>query len=611
MGSVSDRRRVVAAEFPRSRESRGATLVGGAVAFVAAVTLIRFLRPALLVDLDHAWLLPRLVLQLVLLTATVSAGGVSAAMFLLWSRDRRVLAALQPLSFRRGSLVVLATLAVLLGTMVRFWDLERLPEPLWVDDLSLISPALALRGDWTDFSNSVRRVPYGIRSSHGTVGVLYLELFRISLQNVGTSVSGVRLPSALAGALSLVTASLLGRALLPRGGGALAGLVLAGLRWHLIMSRWAWVAIALVPVLDVATLILIFARRRRSFAAAAVSGLIAGIAAHFYLAAWIAGAALFAFAVWPRDSADKKHRLSLGLTFLVGFLGAATPLVLLHEAQTTAYFSRLQDNNLVLEFRRTKSLMPALAVTADSILAPWFAADPVARHDLPHRSRLGPILGLPIAAILARSLLRPREEISGFLLAHCATAFGASVLWGQAGHPNGFRFAYLTTVTAVAASAGTLFLLSFASRPNGRAGSMIAVGLIALTGVIGGRDALSRWSRDRATFDAFDGKRTLIGRAATRWENYGTVMVDESLTPAEGSQIVIEAIRRYRLEPDGQGTVIGSVPSQGSGRRSPERVFRVVPPNTIPEPAERLVEHVQDGWNRDWAIVLARAGSGP
>ena len=609
MGSVSGRRPLVAAESRRSSELRAATFVGGMVAFVSAVTLIRFLRPALLVDLDPSWLLPRVVLQLLVLTATVSAGGVSAAMFLLWSRDRRVLAVLQPLSFRGSSLIVVATLAVLLGTMVRFWNLERLPEPLWVDDLSLISPTLALRGDWTDFSNSVRPVPYGVRNSHGTVGVLYLEMFRKSLQFIGTSVSGIRLPSALAGALSLVTASLLGRALLPRGGGALAGLVLAGLRWHLIMSRWAWVAIALVPVLDLATLILIRARRRRSLAAAAVSGLIAGIAAHFYLAAWIAGAALFAFAVWPRDSAD-KHRLSLGVTFLVGLLGAATPLFLLREDRAAAYFSRLQDNNLLLEFRRTKSLMPALAVTADSILAPWFVADPAARHDLPRRSRLGPILGIPIAAILARSLARPREELSGFLLAHCAAAFGASVLWGQAGHPNGFRFAYLTTVTAVAASAGTLFLLSFAFRHNRRAGSMIAVGLLALAGAIGVRDVF-RWSRDRATFDAFSGERTLIGRTATRWENYGTVIVDERLTPAEGSRIVIDAIRRYRLDPDGQSLVVGSAPSRRSRLRAPERGFRVVPPSTTPEPEERLVEHVQDGWNRDWAIVLARAGSGP
>jgi hypothetical protein len=363
--------------------------------------------------------------------------------------------------------------------------------------------------------------------------------------------------------------------------------------------------------MDVATLILIFARRRRNSVAAAVSGLIAGIAAHLYLAAWIAGAALFAFAVWPRDSADKKNRVSLGITFLVGLLGAAIPLFLFHEGRSTTYFSRLQDNNLMLEFRRTKSLMPALNVTADSILSPWFAADPAARHDLPHRSRLGPILGLPIAAILARSLLRPREEISGFLLAHCATAFGASLLWGQTGHPNGFRFAYLTTVTAVAASAGTLLLISFASRHSGRALSIIAVGLIALTGVIGVRDALFLWSRDRATFDAFNGEKTLIGRTAARWENYGTVIVDDGLRPTDGSKIVIEAIRRYRLDPDGQRAVVGSVPSQASGGRSPERAFRVVPPGTRPEPAERLVEHVQDGWKRDWAIVLARAGSGP
>jgi ABC-type nitrate/sulfonate/bicarbonate transport system permease component len=64
-------------------------------------------------------------------------------------------------------------------------------------------------------------------------------------------VFGVRFPSALAGAASLVTAALLGRALLPSGGGALAALILAGLRWHLILSRWAWVMIVLAPIVEI------------------------------------------------------------------------------------------------------------------------------------------------------------------------------------------------------------------------------------------------------------------------------------------------------------------------------------------------------------------------
>jgi hypothetical protein len=70
-------------------------------------------------------------------------------------------------------------------------------------------------------------------------------------------------------------------------------------------------------------------------------------------------------------------------------------------------------------------------------------------------------LSLLTAVLLGRALL-PGGGGAGFLFSHSAAAFAASFMWGQAGHPNGYRFAYLTTVTAVAASAGTLLVISFA-----------------------------------------------------------------------------------------------------------------------------------------------------
>ena len=39
---------------------------------------------------------------------------------------------------------------------------------------------------------------------------------------------------------AIEVANRLGAPLLPRGGGALAAVTLAGLRWHLNLSRWAW-----------------------------------------------------------------------------------------------------------------------------------------------------------------------------------------------------------------------------------------------------------------------------------------------------------------------------------------------------------------------------------
>ena len=169
------------------------------------------------------------------------AGG-RGQRFVLWSR---IPAAGEPLSLPlpAWALGALAAAAIVAGAALRFAALDSVPEPMWVDDVSLIRPALALRGAPADFANAVRAAPFGVPKPYGSVGVLYLEGYRAVLRLWGATVFGVRLPSALAGAASLVTAALLGRALLPAGGGALAALILAGLRWHLILSRWGWNAI--------------------------------------------------------------------------------------------------------------------------------------------------------------------------------------------------------------------------------------------------------------------------------------------------------------------------------------------------------------------------------
>ena len=214
----------------------------------------------------------------------------------------------------------------------------------------MIRPTLALQGRLTDFADTVRPVPFGVSKLYGTVGVAYLEAFRAVLRLSRTTVFGLRLPSALAGCVSLVTAAWLGRTLLPRGGGTLAALVLAGLRWHLILSRWAWVMIVLAPVVDVATLLLLRARKRRTVSLALLSGAVAGLGAHVYLSAWIAAVALAGLAVWPGEPPlSRAARGRIALAFLAGFALVAAPLFLFQEGRAAPYFARTSDHNIQRE----------------------------------------------------------------------------------------------------------------------------------------------------------------------------------------------------------------------------------------------------------------------
>ena len=579
------------------RPGTTATLfVGGAVAFVVGVQIVRAIRPALLADPDPSWIAARFLLWIGVFAGTASAGGLAAGLFFLWIRSRLFPGVIPPLPWRRGTVVLLAAAALVLGTFLRFVALERIPPSMWIDDLSLVPAALELNGTPSDFEDSVRPAPYGVLKPYGSVGVLYLELFRGSLRAFGATVFGVRFLSAAAGTLSLVTAMLVARALLPAGGGAVAALVLAGLRWSLLFSRWGWVAGVVAPFADVAALLLIRARRRVSLALGIAAGVVAGLSAHIYLTAWIGLAALLAFTLWPQETGTARFRLRLAVVFALGFAVAASPLFLFRKQGGSPYFARASDHNVLKEMHYLRSPMPAFLAAADSIAAPWFRGDPSRHHDLPNRARLDWILGIPVAVALWRSLVRPREPFSACLLCHAGAAFCAAVVGGHAGIPNGYRFAYLSNVTAVAASGGILALVGLAPAARRRAAAVAAVGLVTISGALGARDALLRWPERPETFDGFFGQDTLLGRAIARWDRFGAVSADPGVGYAP---VTFETIRRYRLDPDGAKLA-------GRSAGSAARAFRVAMPEAPARAGERRVERIADAWGRDWGSVYGR-----
>lgn len=586
----------MAAEVSPRFRSRAA-LFGCLVWFVVLMNLIRLVRVDLLISPEPSWALARLVLTLFVGTLSAGAGVLAAAGFLLWSRTERAAASVEPLPFHRGALAVLALAALGFGVLVRFAWLDTIPSAVWFDEVLPIGPSLALEGRWRDFQDAIRILPPEGRP-HAFSGVAYLEAYRLVFQKFGTTLFALRFPGALEGALSLVTAFLLARTLLPQGGAAIAILVLAGLRWQIILARFGWNGLALVPIADLATLLLIRARRRSSPGAALAGGLVAGIGAHVYLGAWIVALALGGFLLWPQvRAAAFGRRLALVTLFGFGFLAAASPIFLLKKDRPSSYFGRASDQSLILDIRRTKNWMSPLTTFADCLQAPWLP-EPVSRQDLP-RSRLGWILGIPVAIAFLRAFRSPRDELSALFLAHAFAATAASMRWGFPGHPNGFRFLYLTTVTAIAVASGTLWLVGLFPRRR-RLAALAALGLLGCASLWGARDALFRWGESRETFDSYWGASTLVGRAETRWRRYGQVRLDRNL---KYEDLVVDAIRRHGLDPEEQrarALFLGSASLAGRG----DRCFRIAAPGTAAGKSERRVQVLRDAWGRDHGVVF-------
>ena len=581
-------------------ELRAAVLVGLAFTFVASVYLVRALRPALLIDPDPRWAVPRFALWLLLFSVAAAVGGAAAALYWLWSRSRLATGPLLPFPGSPTATAAVAVGALAVGIFIRVAFVGRLSLPFTDDEVTLITPALALTGTLHDFANSIRGVPYGAVHPHEMMGVLYLYLLRGSLAVFGPTVMGLRAISVLGGIASLCTGAALGRVLLPRGGAALTGLILAGLRWHLILSLRGWHAIVLAVLGDIAALLALHARRTGRLSAAFASGLVAGMGTHFYFSGWIVAAALGLFLAWPGETPSvPRSRLRSLAVFGAGALIAVAPLFLLREGRTQSLFDRVSFESVLVEMRHARSPMPLFSAAAKALPSPWFVPDPEPINDLPGRSRLGWIVGIPFALALGRSLLFPRQDLSALLLSHGLAAFAAAVASGEGRNPHGQRFGYLTTLTAVAAAAGVLQLLSSVPTRKRRLAGIAAVGLLAVSGALAARDALVVWPSYPATFDGYGGQDWLNGLAAARWGRYGPVDVPEELLRV---RLAVDPVRRYRLDP------YGSLPRLPEPDREPTRgqSFRIAPSGTPPGPGERVVDHVRDGWGREWSTVFGR-----
>lgn len=576
--------------------------------FAVSVRLAEAVGPSLLVP-ANGWRLQAASLWLVVL----GAGALSAlAAGRLLGRLSRSAAAAAPLAELPGRLLpgLLLASAFALGLAARLVSLDAAPWALWQDDLLLLPKTLALASGAPGSTGAVRPVEDASGAVVGTVGALYLEGHRLLLSLTGPTVLGVRLPAALAGAASILTAAALGAAVLPPGGGALAGAVVAGLRWSLVLSRWGWNMVVLAPLSDLASLLAVSALRRRSLARGVAAGVVAGLSAHVYLAGWIVGAAVVLLLLWPGECppageapespAPRGRRdLRLAAAAGLGFAAAVLPLLLFRGAGSVPYFTRGERHNVAVEMRSQRSVRPLFRSAAEAVSLPWLLADPEPRNDLPRRARLPLLYGAAVAAALFRAVARPREPLSALLLAHGAAAAAAYAAWGELLQPNSARYAYLVGPAAVAAAAGILWGLALVPAGARRAAALVAVGAVAILGVSAANE-LPRWAGARGTFDSLSGPATLRGRAAVRWGRLGAVRFD----PPSPGDSMSEVVRACSLLP-AEG--LDGLAAIAERRRF---ALRIAPPGAGPREGERTVERLVDAWGRDRGTVFARRRPG-
>jgi hypothetical protein len=106
---------VSSARVDPNRVARPALLFGAATAFVAAVDLVRELRPRLLLDAEPGWAAPRLLLGLTVVAGAAAAAALAAAVFHRLTRTSLISGALEPLPFGARAALGIAVVALGLG----------------------------------------------------------------------------------------------------------------------------------------------------------------------------------------------------------------------------------------------------------------------------------------------------------------------------------------------------------------------------------------------------------------------------------------------------------------------------------------------------------------
>ncbi len=308
-----------------------------------------------------------------------------------------------PISLPGWVLTVGALGVIAAGIVMRLVGLGMHPYGLYQDEaINGLDALRVLGGEFSlYFPANNGREPLFIYTIAATVGLL------------GRTTLGLRAAAAIFGLLALPATYLLGRAWANQRVGLLSTAILAGMLWHLHLSRVGFRAVAL-PLLSALALGLgAYALRRRSRWAAVGAGAAYGLSFYTYLAARITPLALLlmlAYALlWHRPWLRERWRLLLwsgaaALLILLPLLILAVdqPNVVLGRSEQVAIWSTAIHQG-DFPSTATRSILRTVGMFT------W-RGDGIWRHNVPGRPVFDPLMGLFFIVGLGFGLARWRKR---------------------------------------------------------------------------------------------------------------------------------------------------------------------------------------------------------
>jgi len=303
-------------------------------------------------------------------------------------------------SQRRRLFLALALIAItLLGAGLRFAYLGSLPPGIYRDEAYNGLDALRVLEGYT---------PLYFEANNGREPLfIYLVAWPIAL--LGATPLALRLASAIVGTLTIPTVYWLTRELAPSAEALLAAFLCAVTVWSVNLSRVAFRAVVMVPVLAVSLALWCRAARLRSGPLALLAGMAYGLSWYTYLPARMAALALGIawLAQWRRGHAWWRGWLLFG----GGALIVAAPLLSYMVGHWETTIGRAGQVSVLNPAIHGGNVVRALVENLWRTLLAWvWRGDFIPRHNIPLRPVFQPLLAVAFALGIYLALRRSRSE---------------------------------------------------------------------------------------------------------------------------------------------------------------------------------------------------------
>jgi len=282
---------------------------------------------------------------------------------------------------------VLLLLILAFGAWTRLYRLEILPPGLYTDEAYYALDAL-------DVLAGAR--PLYFPANNGREP-LFIYLLSFSIEALGRMPYAVRLPAALFGALNVLAAYALGRALFGGRVGLLMAALTAGSLWAIALSRIGLRATTLPPLAAFMLAALVAGwrsnplRSRRRLWLLALSGVLCGLCFYTYLSARLIPLPLLALGLFWYAARGRWKTLPVRelLAFGLPAVLIAMPLALYFLCEPAIYLGRVEQVSILHRPEGARTLLGNVWAVAGAFT--W-RGDLNARHNLPGRPVFDPLL---------------------------------------------------------------------------------------------------------------------------------------------------------------------------------------------------------------------------